>query len=99
MESEQETEKAHRQIEKLKRKHEHVISTLNELLTESRLPKEVTQHTFDNVDLAKHDAGEFHDANSDQQWRQVFEYNSEDGELSKLEENSSWFSGYDSCNI
>ncbi|KHG02952.1 Kinesin-like protein KIF15 [Gossypium arboreum] len=101
MESEQETEKAHRQIEKLKRKHEREISTLNELLTASRLPKEGTQHTFDNVDLAKHDAGEFHDANSDQQWRQVFEpfYNGEDGELSKLEENSSWFSGYDRCNI
>ncbi|MBA0779987.1 hypothetical protein Gotri_004145 [Gossypium trilobum] len=100
MESEQETEKAHRQIEKLKRKHEHEISSLNELLTESRLPKEGTQHTFDNVDLAKHDVGEFHDADSDQQWRQVFEpfYNGEDGELSKLEENSSWFSGYDqSC--
>ncbi|KAH1047026.1 hypothetical protein J1N35_037810 [Gossypium stocksii] len=101
MESEQETEKAHRQIEKLKRKHEHEISSLNELLTESRLPKEGTQHTFDNVELARHDAGEFHDANSDQQWRQVFEtfYNCEDGELSKLEENSSWFSGYDRCNI
>ncbi|PPD89566.1 hypothetical protein GOBAR_DD13492 [Gossypium barbadense] len=149
MESEQETEKAHRQIEKLKRKHEHEISSLNELLTESRLRKEGTQHAFDNVDLTKHDAGEFHDADSDQQWRQVFKpfyngedescvpkeaiqhtfdnvdiadhdagkfndandtdqqwqqvfepfYNGEDHELSKLEENSSWFSGYDRCNI
>ncbi|KAL1078289.1 hypothetical protein V6Z11_D10G150600 [Gossypium hirsutum] len=101
MESEQETEKAHRQIEKLKRKHEHEISSLNELLTESRLRKEGTQHAFDNVDLTKHDAGEFHDADSDQQWRQVFKpfYNGEDGALSKLEENSSWFSGYDRCNI
>ncbi|TYI61146.1 hypothetical protein E1A91_D10G152300v1 [Gossypium mustelinum] len=101
MESEQETEKAHRQIEKLKRKHEHEISSLNELLTESRLRKEGTQHAFDNVDLTKHDAGEFHDADSDQQWRQVYKpfYNGEDGALSKLEENSSWFSGYDRCNI
>ena len=100
MEAEQETEKAHKQIDKLKRKHEHEISTLNELLSESRLPKEAIQPAYDNFDIAKYDASEIHDA-GDQRWREEFKpfYNGEDGELSKLGENSSWFSGYDRCNI
>ncbi|XP_022722680.1 kinesin-like protein KIN-12B [Durio zibethinus] len=100
METEQETEKARRQIDKLKRKHEHEISTLNELLTESRLPKKAIQPAYDNFDIARYDAGEIRDA-CDQQWREEFEpfYKGEDGELSKLAENSSWFSGYDRCNI
>ncbi|XWS35217.1 hypothetical protein CRYUN_Cryun21dG0107100 [Craigia yunnanensis] len=96
MEAEQETEKAHKQIDKLKRKYEHEISTLNKLLAESRLPKEAIQP----ADIAKYDAGEIHDA-SDQRWQEEFEpfYKGEDGELSKLAENLSWFSGYDRCNI
>ncbi|GMI70476.1 hypothetical protein like AT3G23670 [Hibiscus trionum] len=100
MEAEQETEKARRQIDKLKRKHEHEISTLNELLTESRLPKDAKQQTSENADIATHDAVEFHARDTDQQWRQTFEpfYNGEDGELN-LAENSSWFYGYDRCNI
>ncbi|XVE81207.1 hypothetical protein DITRI_Ditri15bG0044300 [Diplodiscus trichospermus] len=100
MEAEQETAKLHRQIDKLKRKHEHEISTLNELLTESRLPKEAIQPAFDNFDIAKYDVGEIHDA-IDERWREEFEpfYNGEDVELKKLSENSSWFSGYDRCNI
>ncbi|KAK8578487.1 hypothetical protein V6N13_100324 [Hibiscus sabdariffa] len=100
MEAEQETEKARRQIDKLKRKHEHDIGTLNELLTESRQPNDGIPQTSDNVDIAKHDAVEFHATDTDQQWRQEFEpfYNGEDGELN-LAENSSWFSGYDRCNI
>ncbi|XVF28968.1 hypothetical protein REPUB_Repub15cG0079200 [Reevesia pubescens] len=90
MEAEQETEKAHKQI-----------STLNKLIAESRLTKEAIQPpAYDHFDIAKYDAGEIHDA-SDQRWREEFEpfYNGEDGELSKLAENSSWFSGYDRCNI
>ena len=100
MEAEQETEKAHKQIDKLKRKFEHEISTRNELLAESRLPKEAIPPAYDNFDIAKHDAGEIHDA-SEQRWQEEFEpfYNVEDGELSKLAENLSWFSGYDRCNI
>ncbi|XVF37885.1 hypothetical protein REPUB_Repub20aG0049500 [Reevesia pubescens] len=101
IEAEQETERAHKEIDKLKRKHDHEISTLNELLAESRLPKEaIRPPAYDNVDIAKYDAGDIHDA-SDQRWREEFEpfYNGEDGELSKLAENSSWFSGYDRCNI
>ncbi|XWS09261.1 hypothetical protein CRYUN_Cryun40dG0070600 [Craigia yunnanensis] len=72
IEAEQETEKAHRQIDKLKRKHEHEISTLNELVTESRLPKEAMQPAYDNFDIDKYDTGEIHDANY-QQWREEFE--------------------------
>ncbi|XVF84523.1 hypothetical protein PTKIN_Ptkin17bG0043800 [Pterospermum kingtungense] len=98
MQAEQETEKAYKQIDKLKRKHEHESSTLNEQLAESRLHNEAIRPAYD---IAKHDGGEIlHDA-SDQQWREEFEpfYNGKDGELSKLAENSSWFSGYDRCNI
>lgn len=101
MEAEHETDKAYKQIDKLKRKHEHEISTLNELRRESHLPKEAIEPpAYNNFDIPKYDAGENHDA-SDQRWREEFEpfYNGEDGELSKLSENSSWFSGYDRCNI
>ncbi|KAE8713560.1 Kinesin-like protein KIN12B [Hibiscus syriacus] len=90
MEAEQETEKAHKKI-----------STLNDLLAESRLPKEAIPPSYDKFDIPKYDAGEIHDA-GDQRWREEFEpfFNSEDGELSsKLAENSSWFFGYDHCNI
>ncbi|KAK9932898.1 hypothetical protein M0R45_020119 [Rubus argutus] len=36
-----------------------------------------------------------------ERWKEEFEpfYNAEDGELRKLTEPSSWFSGYDRCNI
>ncbi|XVF65388.1 hypothetical protein PTKIN_Ptkin09bG0244600 [Pterospermum kingtungense] len=100
MQAEHETEKAYRQMDKLKRKHEHEISTLNELLRETRLPKEAIEPPYDNFDIPKYDACENHDL-SDQRWREEFEpfYNGKDGELSKLSENSSWFSGYDRCNI
>ncbi|KAI3961373.1 hypothetical protein MKW92_018205 [Papaver armeniacum] len=40
LEAEQEAEKAYRQIQKLKKKHEKEISTLNQVVAESRLPKE-----------------------------------------------------------
>ncbi|KAE8701508.1 Kinesin-like protein KIN12B [Hibiscus syriacus] len=99
--SRQETEKAHKKINKLKRKHEHEISILNDLLAESRLPKEAIPPSYDKFDIPKYDAVEVHDA-GDQRWREEFKpfYNGEDGELSsKLAENSSWFIGYDHCNI
>ncbi|KAE8022910.1 hypothetical protein FH972_008671 [Carpinus fangiana] len=101
-EAEQETEKAFKQIDKLKKKHEKEINTLNELLA-SRLPREAIQPIYDDTHNAKHEAGDAHDA-SDQRWREEFEsfYDGEgdgDGELPKLTEPSSWFSGYDRCNI
>lgn len=49
------------------------------------------------------DSTEPHNAEGeDLSWREEFKvlYNNEEqGELSKLEEPSSWFSGYDRCNI
>ncbi|XP_059632075.1 kinesin-like protein KIN-12B [Cornus florida] len=102
MDAEQETEKAYKQIDKLKKKHEKELSTLNQLLEESRLPKEAFRPPpYDNSDMTKYDAVEPPHSTGDQQWREEFEpfYNVEDGEISKLAEPSSWFSGYDRCNI
>ncbi|KAJ9558986.1 hypothetical protein OSB04_013600 [Centaurea solstitialis] len=47
-----------------------------------------------------YDGGEPNDT-SDQQWRDEFNtiYSEDEGELSKLSEPSSWYSGYDRCNI
>ncbi|XP_057959984.1 kinesin-like protein KIN-12B [Malania oleifera] len=94
-EAEQETEKAYKQVDKLKKKHEKEIKTLNQLLAESRLPKEALD------DGAKNGAGDSHGAAGDQRWKEEFEpfFKDEDGELSRLAEPSSWFSGYDRCNI
>lgn len=101
MVAEQEAEKAYKQIDKLKKKHEKEISALNERLAESHLPREAIRPVYDDIDDAKYEAGNTHNA-SDQRWRQEFEsfYDGEDGDLPKLTEPpSSWFSGYDRCNI
>ncbi|KAM1087888.1 hypothetical protein ACFX2B_013227 [Malus domestica] len=100
MEAKQEADKAYMKIEKLKKKHEKEISSLNELIAESRLPKEAIQLAYDGSNMAKYDAGEAHSL-SDQICREEFEpfYNGEEGELRKLAEPSLWFSGYDRCNI
>ncbi|KAM1746993.1 hypothetical protein ACFX11_013572 [Malus domestica] len=100
MEAKQEADKAYMKIEKLKKKHEKEISSLNELIAESRLPKEAIQPAYDGSNMAKYDAGEPHSL-SDQICREEFEpfYNGEEGELRKLAEPSLWFSGYDRCNI
>ncbi|KAG8661415.1 hypothetical protein MANES_01G003100v8 [Manihot esculenta] len=98
--AEQETSKAYKQIDKLKRKHENEINTLNELLAESRVPKETIQPACNDVKTAKYDTGDHF--NEGERWREEFEpfyNNGEHGELSKLAEPSSWFSGYDRCNI
>ncbi|PSS32623.1 Kinesin-like protein [Actinidia chinensis var. chinensis] len=100
MEAEQEAVKAYKQIDKLKKKHEKEIISLNQLVAESRLPKEAIRPVYDDSDVVKYDAGE--SPNTDEKrWREEFEpfYNAEEGELSKLAVPSSWFSGYDRCNI
>lgn len=100
MEAKQETERAYNQMDKLKKKHEKEIRSLNELLAESRLPEDTAMPAYD--DMAKYDdVAEPHESSSDQRWKEEFEpfYNGEDGELQKLAEPSSWFSGYDRCNI
>ena len=109
MEAEQEAVKANKHINKLKRKHEDEISSLKELVAESRLPKEARrpahsdcEPAHSDCDMPKYDAGEPL-SEGDERWREEFEpfYNVEDGEgeLSKLAEPSAWFSGYDRCNI
>ncbi|KAK3027351.1 hypothetical protein RJ639_041592 [Escallonia herrerae] len=96
----QETENASKVIDKLKKKYEEEVSTLNRLLGESRAPQEALRPVYDDTDMAKNDAREAHSI-GDQQWREEFEpfYNVEKAEFSKLAEPSSWFSGYDRCNI
>ncbi|XP_019431563.1 PREDICTED: kinesin-like protein KIN-12B [Lupinus angustifolius] len=87
MDAEQEAAKAYKQIDKLKTKHEKEISTLNELLTETCVPKETMQPTYDDTNMP-------HGIND-----QIEPFcNVEDNELGKLVEQS-WFSGYDRCNI
>ena len=100
MEAEQEAVKANKQINKLKRKHENEISSLKEVVAESCLLKEGIRPTDNDCNMPKYDAGEPL-SEGDQQWREEFEpfYTSKDGELSKIAEPSSWFSGYDRCNI
>ncbi|KAA8527878.1 hypothetical protein F0562_035253 [Nyssa sinensis] len=102
IEAEQETEKAYRQINKMKKKHDNEISTLNQLLAESHLPKEASRPAYEDFNLEKPDAGELH-STGDQRWKEEFEpfYNVEESDFSKPAEPepSSWFSGYDRCNI
>ena len=95
MDAEQEAAKAYKQIDKLKKQHEKEISTLNELLAGTSLPKEARQPTCDDFVLPTYDGiKELHGVNDQ------FEpfCNEEDSELAKLAEQS-WFSGYDRCNI
>ncbi|KAF1867874.1 hypothetical protein Lal_00012770 [Lupinus albus] len=87
MDAEQEAAKAYKQIDKLKNKHEKEISTLNELLAETCVPKETTQPTYDDTKVP-------HGTND-----QIEPFcNVEESVLGKSVEQS-WFSGYDRCNI
>lgn len=99
-EAEQETERAYKQIEKLKKKHEKDSNTLNQFYAESPIRQEPLQPTSDDSQMVKYDVGEPRTSANDHQWKEEFEpfYNGEDS-LSKLTEQSSWFSGYDRCNI
>ncbi|ESQ56240.1 hypothetical protein EUTSA_v10024229mg [Eutrema salsugineum] len=87
MDAEYEAAEAYRKIDKLKRKHENEINTLNQ----SHMHKECSTKCDQAVEPSA-------DAN-EQQWRDEFEplYEKE-AEFSKLGE-PSWFSGYDRCNI
>lgn len=84
MDAEYEAAEAYRKIDKLKRKHENEINTLNQLAPQSHIQKESSTTRCDS---------------SEQQWRDEFEPLYKEGnEFSKLAE-PSWFSGYDRCNI
>ncbi|RWW50185.1 hypothetical protein BHE74_00043578 [Ensete ventricosum] len=94
--AEQETEKAYQEIDNLKKNYDREISLLNQLLADSRLPREALTYTVFNV--AKTEGGE---SPTDQRWREEFEpfCNRDDADFSKDTNPSSWFSGYDRCNI
>ncbi|VFQ92301.1 unnamed protein product [Cuscuta campestris] len=94
--AEQEASKAYKQIEKMKKKHEHEINNLKQLLEES------TPTRLHKQGETVHDSKETTSQNDtavDQRWKEEFEsfYQTEE-ELSKLLP-SSWFTGYDRCNI
>ncbi|KAK7379612.1 hypothetical protein VNO80_05076 [Phaseolus coccineus] len=97
MDAEQEAAKAYKQIDKLKKKHEKEIITLNELLAEARLPKESVRPTYDD-DVVMPSYDDSKERNSFNDRFEPFHNNTEYGELAKLAE-PSWFSGYDRCNI
>lgn len=110
--AEEAAEKSRKEMEKLKKKHEMEISRLNQVLAESHLPKEAVQCSSNDPDVAKYDAEETHDID-DEKWKEEFvafydddnnnnnnNDNNADGDFSsKFAEPSSWFSGYDKCNI
>ncbi|XP_020217014.1 kinesin-like protein KIN-12B [Cajanus cajan] len=97
MDAEQEAARAYKQIDKLKKTHEKEITSLNELLAEARLPKESVQPTYDD-DVVMPSYDDPKEPNSVIDQFEPFNNNAEYGELAKLAE-SSWFSGYDRCNI
>ncbi|KAI4317414.1 hypothetical protein L6164_025283 [Bauhinia variegata] len=96
MEAELEAATAHKQIDKLKKKHENEINTLKELLEEARLPKEGIQPAYDD-DLVMPNYDDIKESRSVNDRLGLFS-NANDGELANLAE-PSWFSGYDKCNI
>ncbi|KAK6781323.1 hypothetical protein RDI58_023507 [Solanum bulbocastanum] len=99
IDAEHKAKTAYKQIDKLKKKHEKEINNLNQFLEESHLPKERSE-AIDNSETITYDAREMNHG-GDQLSREEFEsfYNREEEDLSKLVEPSSWFSGYDRCNI
>ncbi|CAK9139727.1 unnamed protein product [Ilex paraguariensis] len=99
-EAEQETQMAYKEIDKLKKKHEKEISAFKKFQAESHLSKEALRPVYDDSNVADYDEVKLHSP-GDQRWRDELKpfYNAEEGESSKLTEPSSWFSGYDRCNI
>ncbi|CAN4095728.1 unnamed protein product [Withania somnifera] len=86
--AEQEASEAYRQIDKLKKKHEEVNS-LNHSPEEPCLLKDSSETVYDNTETG------------DERWREEFAqfYSTKEEDLPKFGEPSSWFSGYDRCNV
>ncbi|KAK9725853.1 hypothetical protein RND81_05G173800 [Saponaria officinalis] len=95
--AEEEARKISKEIDNLKKKHEIEISTLKHVVAESRLPEH-------EPNTPNYDA-ETCESFGDGQWKKEFEgffdkgVDDDDDLSSKLSEPSSWFSGYDRCNI
>ncbi|KAL9253259.1 Kinesin-like protein [Drosera capensis] len=99
-EAEDETAKAYKQIDKIKKKHEMEIESLNHKTTSYQSPKHASENAYQHSNVTKYDLEDHLDAD-DQRWKQEFDplYSGLDSDLSKFGEQSSWFSGYDRCNI
>ncbi|WOL11373.1 kinesin-like protein KIN-12A [Canna indica] len=97
--AEQETEKAYQEIDNLKKNYDREITLLNQLLTDSRLPKEA--HTYNQFTEPEASKDVELESLTDQRWREEFEpfCDKDDTNLSKDTNPTSWFSGYDQCNI
>lgn len=99
IEAEREAERAYKEIDQLRRKQEEEVTGLNQLHAEPHVPISARPMYIDLEGAAPNEGGTQNFG--DQQWREEFEpyYNNTDEELSKFGEPSSWFSGYDRCNI
>ncbi|KAL9240082.1 hypothetical protein vseg_014342 [Gypsophila vaccaria] len=93
--AEDEAGKISKEIDNLRKKHEIEISTLKQVVTESRLP--------DHEPNAPQYDADTRESFGDERWKEEFEgffdKGVDDDLPSKLSEPSSWFSGYDRCNI
>ncbi|KAK4754415.1 hypothetical protein SAY87_002519 [Trapa incisa] len=102
--AERETQKIHKEMDALKRKHEDMmINTHTRFPVEPHSSNDVLLPSYheDNMSLAKYDSERVETAN-DEQWRDEFKdfYDNEGQDtLLKFETPVSWFSGYDRCNI
>ncbi|XP_078441377.1 kinesin-like protein KIN-12B isoform X2 [Wolffia australiana] len=93
--AEKETDKAHREIDNLKKIHEKEIKILNQRLAEASEPKEKGVSTYPrDAHIIRYDSIS---TDRDQNWRDVFEQ--QDEIFSRGAEKTSWFSGYDQCNV
>lgn len=97
MDAEQEAAKAYKQIDKLKKKHEKEIFSLNELVAEAHPQKESVPPIYDDAVMPNYDDESKDPLRVNDQFG-PFNNIAEDGELAKLAE-PSWFSSYDRCNI
>lgn len=109
--AEKESEKTKKEIDEMQKNHKKEIDMLNQLLTESRLPKEAVRASpFNETEdtTAKYDGNSV----TDQQWREEIEPLCNDGNSvtdQRWREEfepfcndsapSSWFSSYDQCNL
>lgn len=104
MVAEQETRNAYKEMDALKRKHEDMMNTRNQFLVEPpQLPNDALPPSYheENASIAKYDTEGVETAN-DEQWRDEFKaFYDKRGEddLLRLDTPTSWFSGYDRCNI
>ncbi|GMH18626.1 hypothetical protein Nepgr_020467 [Nepenthes gracilis] len=70
--AEEETEKAHKQIDKLKRKYEKEVSTMSQMIEQYRLPKHASQDAYLNSNMAEYCPGDIHRV--DDRWKEEFEW-------------------------